>query len=281
MDGQYESNDDVMKRFGERMVQISEDTRKAFSPFLEEANRASEMLKKTGERFNIGVNFTKLFEMPPELKAVLKKAGAIEKLSDKCIANNWIFPYSMSSEKKIEICESDEMLNNIDDILFAFYSSSDLKRLMAESFSNSDYFNFHLFKIEQTVNAYYSGYHFPCLTALCAILEGMIAQFAEDPNLYIAKGLKKAVRHKFEHLSPGLYAQDYFLWKSILSFLDMFYSPESFAGAEPNFINRNWILHGRTKNHASQLDCIKLFSALLGVNKLVLLYIEDKDSNGL
>lgn len=275
MDEQNESFSDAMKRINAVINQLSEGIGKAVSHYSEEVGRSSEMLKETGERFS--VDFAKILEMPPELKAALKKAGTIEKLLDKCITNNWVFPYSVSAERKIEIGESDARLDNIDDILFDFYSSSDLKRLIDESFSASDYFNFHLFKIEQTVNSYYSGYYFPCLTALCAILEGMIAQFAEDPNQYISNGLKKSVHQKFGHLSPGLYAQDYFLWKSILSFLDKFYSNDPFAEAEPNFINRNWILHGRTKNHASQLGCLKLFSALLGVNKLVLLYIEDQE----
>jgi hypothetical protein len=106
-----------------------------------------------------------------------------------------------------------------------------------------------------------------CIPALISILEGFTAESIcrtqgtsrRETNVSIA--LKRAKWHEDDNLT-GL------LWMSVVVFLDHLFAHSDFESATPSFINRHWILHGRSPTDWTASDALKLLNALATVHWL-------------
>jgi hypothetical protein len=52
------------------------------------------------------------------------------------------------------------------------------------------------------------------------------------------------------------------MWTSVVLFLDHLFASSDFQSASPAFINRHWILHGRSATEWTEVDVLKLVNAL-------------------
>jgi hypothetical protein len=106
-----------------------------------------------------------------------------------------------------------------------------------------------------------TGKYKVCVPSLLTVLEGFIAEFlAKEPNTSrrnpnIAASLKKRKMHEDESF-------DGLLWMSVVTFLDHLFAYSDFESACPTFINRHWILHGRSATEWTVTDALKLVNAL-------------------
>ena len=49
------------------------------------------------------------------------------------------------------------------------------------------------------------------------------------------------------------------------TFAKSFYETIPFSDEEPQLLNRNWIMHGRSQREYKRIDCIKLLRFLYGI----------------
>ena len=106
-----------------------------------------------------------------------------------------------------------------------------------------------------------------CVPSLLTILEGFTAerlceQFKLSPReTNVSVSLKRAKRHQGGDFT-GL------MWMSLVVFLEHLFASSDFERTSPTFINRNWILHGRSATNWTAIDAVKLVNALATLNWL-------------
>ena len=75
------------------------------------------------------------------------------------------------------------------------------------------------------------------------------------------------ILEKFEK-NEELNREEYSLATLLLTFDGMIhtlYSTVPFSSVEPSSLNRNWIIHGRSRSQKNRLDCIKLINFLYAI----------------
>lgn len=112
---------------------------------------------------------------------------------------------------------------------------------------------------EECFSAYNREQFTICRTALISILEGMIAEFNQNPCdvrvMHVCHS--KAIEEK--SAKNGIRS---LCWISMYEFTKMLFSKSDFSQNEPSCMNRHWIEHGRTSRIDDGLDCLKLFNAI-------------------
>ena len=51
-------------------------------------------------------------------------------------------------------------------------------------------------------------------------------------------------------------------WNINLKFIEQLYSSYKFSELEPHFLNRHWLMHGRSSFEINEMDCIRLLNAI-------------------
>jgi hypothetical protein len=106
-----------------------------------------------------------------------------------------------------------------------------------------------------------SGKFKVCVPALVSILEGYMAASlckhanAQKRDIQVLATLKRTKWHE----------KDYFaavFWTSVVNFLTHLFAHAPFDSSRPSFINRNWVLHGRSATDWTSTDALKLINAL-------------------
>lgn len=59
------------------------------------------------------------------------------------------------------------------------------------------------------------------------------------------------------------------VWISYNTFIRKLYEKSDFNAAEPDEINRHWLLHGRSDFEQTEIDCIRLFNAVQSLCMIV------------
>ena len=100
-----------------------------------------------------------------------------------------------------------------------------------------------------------------CVPSLLTVLEGFVAESlakkfnASRRDTNIPASLKKRIMHDDEPFSE-------LLWMCVVTFLNHLFAHSDFESTCPAFINRHWILHGRSATEWTVTDALKLVNAL-------------------
>jgi hypothetical protein len=106
-----------------------------------------------------------------------------------------------------------------------------------------------------------------CVPSLLTILEGFTAErLCEQFKLSrretnVSVSLKRARRHQGGDFTS-------LMWMSLVVFLEHLFAPSDFERTSPTFINRHWVLHGRSATDWTATDAVKLVNALATLNWL-------------
>jgi hypothetical protein len=115
--------------------------------------------------------------------------------------------------------------------------------------------------LEEVFSCILEGHYKVCVPALVTVIEGFAAQClykqlnTSRRELKVAATLKKAKWHEEESFT-GI------IWLSVVTFLDHLFAHSDFESTTPQFINRHWILHGRSATEWTTTDALKLANAL-------------------
>jgi len=107
-----------------------------------------------------------------------------------------------------------------------------------------------------------------CVVSLLTVLEGFLSQYLVKEQIMppnktkVAAFFRGTKRHEHE-------TYDAIWWMSAVSFLNLLFQDSDFQADCPSFINRHWILHGRSETEWSTADALKLINALTTLHWLV------------
>jgi hypothetical protein len=115
--------------------------------------------------------------------------------------------------------------------------------------------------LEEVSECIEKGRYKVCVPSLLTILEGFTAeclceQFKvsrRETNVSVA--LKRTKWHEGGDMSS-------LMWMSLVIFLEHLFASSDFERNSPTFINRHWILHGRSATDWTATDAVKLVNAL-------------------
>lgn len=121
---------------------------------------------------------------------------------------------------------------------------------------------------EETVAAFNRGDYNLAAIGFTSVIDKPLAVFYGDETCTGWEKMCKALDKKAERVEDGrLPEADYIKLLLMLTFGKAY---EKFAGIsyfnepEPDFLNRHWIMHGRTTRDMSELDCIKIINFAYG-----------------
>jgi hypothetical protein len=121
--------------------------------------------------------------------------------------------------------------------------------------------------ITEIVESIKFGRHRVAIPAALTVMEGYIAKSLVRLSVITAnhpspvKMLSRAGWHKQETYYR-------FFWKSGMVFLEKLFAKIDFTGEQPTFINRHWILHGRSSVDWTTADALRLLNSLATIHFL-------------
>ncbi len=227
--------------------QLSEEVRK-FIQETKESEKLSEdeFEKKYGEEFEI-------------CRTLGEHGWVVSGHSNPRDIKNWYdHIVTGESEKIVDFFEEENgiVISNIQKDLEKKYTDPNNKKYFSrgyEAFQNGDYMT----------SAMY----------LVALLEARVDRLVQFPpntkykDKYSNKGFVDVKKEQFEQASSFFTKRYYFLdvYPSLIAFLNrLFVDGEYKFGnkIEPPYINRNWLLHGRSSREIERWECIQLLNAL-------------------
>ena len=127
----------------------------------------------------------------------------------------------------------------------------------------------------QTIAAYHLGLYNLAAAGLTAIIDAVMSESTQNPT--------HKSKERYEAILDRLMAEEFVADKEYAT-LALFmtfnatalslYKSIPFSEEEPVFLNRNWIMHGRTKAEITRIDCIKLIRFLYGI--ILIAYIDEQ-----
>lgn len=108
---------------------------------------------------------------------------------------------------------------------------------------------------------------------LVALIEARTNNFMDFPNgmkyaqKYSQKGFEKHIQEEFEN-TESIFTKRYLflnMYPSVIEFLNRLLVDGEYKfekGIEPPYVNRNWLLHGKSSRMIERYECIQLFNAL-------------------
>lgn len=113
---------------------------------------------------------------------------------------------------------------------------------------------------QQTITAYKSELHDLAVLGFFAIIDGLLSDITMDHgSVRIKQRTEKAVNVEDIHVSVDIADINLALHKaSLLRVAELLSKSKPFSGAEPEILNRHWVMHGRTRTKKTQADCEKL-----------------------
>lgn len=129
------------------------------------------------------------------------------------------------------------------------------------SLTQKDYTD--LDRIKQSLAAFESGLYFPCACGVLSMIEGTMGRTlgSTDTRLYF---LLNQISEKSKHKEKAIILAGLKGFVSQLAKSERFNNPD-----EPAFINRHWLLHGRSKRSIGKYDCLRLLVAYCDILQLI------------
>lgn len=124
----------------------------------------------------------------------------------------------------------------------------------------------HLRVFEQTIGAYHDGQYDLAAIGLIAVIDSVLSE-ASSNLTHKPLDRCKAILDKIAK-KDALDSEEYAILTLGLTFqavVDTLFKTIPFSEKEPEYLNRNWIMHGRSKRKKTRLDCIKLINFLYGI----------------
>lgn len=212
---------------------------------------AFDSINKTIEPFAITME-----KIKPGIERFFKN---LTPLSEKLIEAGWTINMNMMPYHINEISEIIE-IDEIDDYFYSFYMDNgqeEFNKLQDLCRGALDYRLVDAYK--ECIFAYENQKYITCANTLIAILEGMLSFFSDDKNDI---RMIKACRKQLEKYKNEQKTINSIVWFINLRFIERLYAPNNFTESEPPFINRHWLLHGRSAFDIKNIDCLRLLNAI-------------------
>ena len=180
--------------------------------------------------------------------------SAIDKLAE----NQIIFTDDLGLDFAKEICDS----TNIDKVVQRYYfdnNQQNMNLLISRCNSAREIFEYKELYV-QTLDAYNRGhYHLACI-GMFSLIDGVLADVSEMATVTSFKKRIQAIENKIgdQVALNEIDRKTLCIYTAMEHIKDSIFGNSSFSEAEPEGINRHWVMHGRTRKKYSKYDFLKL-----------------------
>ena len=217
----------------------------------------------------------------PTFLELLRKMGRIGiiiphqiKYEDLCNALHFYFIMTTSGDL-FDTCKQIDQTLSKDDFYelaakFCFYSLYEehdcqyyieMKSRVKE-FLDNNYTPMGIF-FSQCCEALENNLFYPCVCGLISLLEGILGRFLASDKISMHV-LFESIKTRIADNKTEIVAEN------ILSFIDALTKKADFLNdAEPVYLNRHWLLHGRSNRDIIKLDCISILCAIDAVIDII------------
>jgi len=218
--------------------------------------------------------------IPKSIKEVYKpikidfNPDTLFKAAEKMGNYGWTIPFSLPVGYVSSIGKNIPTRENINSFFMEFYSkeeNSNFERLIRDIMQRDVIKKWHP-ALKQCIEAHRNGMFILSIGTLLPVLEGILSTFEEDKENI---RMKKICTNMLESYKDGPFV-DKLMWTSCKHFINALYEKSKFSEAEPEIINRHWILHGRTAFNNLEVDSLRIFCAIETVSKLIVLFNKNK-----
>lgn len=134
--------------------------------------------------------------------------------------------------------------------------------------------------LHECVSAFSNGLYFPSAVGVIAICDGFLSDLSKSQKTSFKLRMDGVIEKAFE-IIKNRYGENQELLRDEVEFFDenisvisfavsqsFFFESRKFELGEPQYINRHWLVHGRSSKPVRELDCIKFFRLLYGLTTI-------------
>jgi len=180
-------------------------------------------------------------------------------------ARGWTIQMSLTFADLQELASRTQ--DEIDEFFVAFYTDDNFAELrrVREDLARRPQLARWQPLLDQCFESFESGRHLITVPILLLVIEGVIASAGQALTSQRVR-LVGICAANAKHRDNSIRAE---MWTSMALFLERLFQRAPFDGANPGFINRHWILHGRDSGPWTVADSLRLFNALQTVDSLL------------
>lgn len=185
-------------------------------------------------------------------------------LVDKLEVCGWTLPAELGIYAVNVIGKTDE-ISDIDKFFMWFYSENGYEHFknMIKTILEAPIGDGLKKLIEECQFAFENKRYAICADSLISAIEGILSTFWDDKtNIRMMKICQSKVD---ELANDNKNITKKYIWISYNKFIRKLYEKNDFNSDEPNFINRHWLLHGRSSYSIEEIDCLRLFNAVSSI----------------
>lgn len=190
----------------------------------------------------------------------------LENVINKLDVTGWTLPPEMAIYP-IKILGSTNKIKDIDEFFCEYFTTNEEMHFksLTTNILNSHIEEKYKIAIRECIFAYENGKFIIASITLLTVIEGILSNFDPDKtNIRMMKVCQQQVDNVTEE---DLIKRK--MWVSYKNFITKLYAKSDFNLEEPFFINRHWLLHGRSEYNLSIVDCLKLFNAVSTIASIV------------
>lgn len=258
----------ALKQIQEQAKALSDSLQSIIQPAIDGMNRYKEILAPIIEhnrqlKLSIETMLPK-FELPDSVKVISKLKEAQYVFWD-------YMPRSFVDDLLVASDADDTILEYESKNDFAV-SDAIISKCLAHNFIKP-----HLSLFEQCISSYRGGFYNLSAVGFSAVIDAALTEATKNPT---HRSLDRcyAILDKLKE-KDVVDDEEFAILTLFMTFnatVESFYKSAPFSEEEPDEINRNWIVHGRTMRSFTRLDCIKLIRILYGI--IIISEFESKDT---
>ena len=124
----------------------------------------------------------------------------------------------------------------------------------------------------QAMDAFRLEFYDLAIIGFTAVLDRVLADTTGKIKVTSLKRQFKILHRQLEAIdyrpivNPEI--DEYVLYLTYCKAIELFIENSDFEGLEPDYLNRHWIMHGRTNKKYTRLDCVKVINLIYGTIKI-------------
>ena len=193
-------------------------------------------------------------------KSVAQFDKTLDSVVDKLSSDGWTLPAELGIYA-VNIIGQTEEIEDINAFLADYFTCDEYRvaKRMIDSILCSRIREPLKELVRQCWDAFQNKLYAVCATSLLSVIEGILSEFGDDKR---DVRMMKICQYHVDNFSTNGSTIEKHVWISYNSFIRKLYEKSDFTAAEPNVINRHWLLHGRSDFEQTEIDCIRLFNAV-------------------
>jgi hypothetical protein len=196
-------------------------------------------------------------------KMSLQLSKTLDNVISKIDETGWTLPTQMALYP-INVLGRTDKIKDVNEFFYWYFTENEnynFKKLI-EDILDTKIDEKYKRAVDECVYAYYNSKYIICSITLLTVIEGILSRFYPDKtNTKMMKVCQKQV----DTIDGNKDIIKKYVWISYNNFIRKLYKKSNFDSEEPSFINRHWILHGRSEYNLTDIDCIRLFNAVSSI----------------